>query len=697
MRTLLLPVELSEKTRQKLESIRHSRSQPRSLVQRAEIILLATDGWPNQAIANTLEISPSTVVRWCRQFEEQGLKAIGFCDEVHPEGEPPPTHSDSDGTDLNGTIECLLDLRSVLDQFVDAGLDLLIGELAHKLVYLEKSLIDHLAKQREHQDGLGLLTVSVVGDFNSGKSTFINALLGMDMCPVGDEPTTASVTYFVHGDQERIEQEAADGTWIPLDKTNYHALASHKKEEEGDSEPHTFRISINSPVLDHIRFVDTPGFNAPPPNTNDTRVTEEAVMGSDVLFVLMDANKGNPADTLLNQLSQLSQNSTNEYRQPVFLLINKAEDLSPSQRREVKHFCKEEHGDRFSDVVLVSALELNKVENDDPLGVLDSVMQRMRYAYKARDSFQENISAKLTAQSYQIDISGNVYDVSASSDFELASREQLAEMVKNVAAERHVLLEQQFQRHTLQLREDWQTMLSELDLSLKRALSESSRLAAGHNKKLKETTLKAIEKVESDTLTLVIDIFQEISYEIVDWNERTEKGILWDTEYYQVHVSLNKASDAMDVHDNWSRILNIYQKLLSYIERSLDINFDFTPQEVVEDLKKFFLDELRNLVREIAQNFQKDEEWEYKKEGKFWQREYEGDEDNRDELFDDIISRFKLLGEAITSLTIIEELTDVVISTTERNQAQDQAQVEGRAKELGRLQDRINKMKEHVL
>ena len=137
-------------------------------------------------------------------------------------------------------------------------------------------------------------------------------------------------------------------------------------------------------------------------------------------------------------------------------------------------YARSYHGDRFRDIVLVSALQLNEAEDEEPLDALDSVMQRMRSAYKARDSFQENILAKLTAQSYQLDIRGNVYDVSVSSDFELASREQLAEMVKNVAAERYVLLEQQFQRHTLQLREDWQTTLSELDLALKRAIDKSS-------------------------------------------------------------------------------------------------------------------------------------------------------------------------------------------------------------------------------
>ena len=470
----------------------------------------------------------------------------------------PPPQEDTLRTDLNATIECLLALRSVRDQFADAELDLLTGELADKLDSLEKGLIDHLAAQREHQEGLGLLTVSVVGDFNSGKSTFINALLGMDLCPVGDEPTTASITYFVHGDQERFDQESADGTWVPVEKEKYRALASHKKE--GDSEPHTFRISVNSPVLHHIRLVDTPGFDAPPPNANDTRVTEDAVKGSDVLFVLMDAKKGNPSDTLLDQLDRLSQNSTNESRQPVFLLLNKADDLSPSQRREVEHVCEKLHSDRFRDAVLVSALQLNEAEDQEPLDVLDSVMQRMRSAYKARQPFRENISAELTPQSYRFDVSGNVYDVSASSDFELASREQLAEMVKNVAAERHVLLEQQFQRHTLQLREDWQTMLSELDIALKRAIDKSSGGGESHGEiRRRENALEAIEKAKNDTLTLVIEIFRDIPYEIVTKNQRTEKKLLSSTVYYQVRVYLDKASDVMDVHDNWRRIFGIYK------------------------------------------------------------------------------------------------------------------------------------------
>lgn len=602
-------------------------------------------------------------------------------------------------TQPNTTIECLLALRSVRDQFADAELNLLTGELAHKLASLENGLIDHLAKQREHQDGLGLLTVSVVGDFSSGKSTFINALLGMNMCPVGDEPTTASVTYFIHGAQERIERELTDGKRVPLDKSKYHALASHKKE--GDNEPHTFHISIDSPLLEHIRLVDTPGFNAPPPNTNDTRVTQSAVMESDVLFVLSDINKGNPSETLLDQLERLSQNSTNEARQPVFLLLNKAEALPPSQRIAVMRDCKERHGDQFRDVVLVSALQLNESEDEEPLDALDIAMQRIRSAYKARDSFKENISADLSPQSYRLDISGNVYDVPTSSDFELASREQLADMVESVSAERQVLLERQFKRNTLQLRKDWQTTLSMLDQALKSALSDSSWSGDGNDEtKRKEIALEAIEKVRIDTLKLVREIFQDIPDEMVKKDQRFEEGGFWsnDRVHYQVRVYLDRAHHVMDNHDNWHRIYDLYQGLLSFLKKSLDIDCSPTPQEFIKDLKEYSLDGIRSIQEGRKEVFQEDDGSEYIGKYKYWKYEYE-DEYSRDEHFGRIESGFLSTGdEIILNLTqgiqaaVIDFLNEEVISTTGRNQSQ----IEERSEELKKLQERINDMKEHT-
>ena len=528
MRTLLLPVELSEKTRQKLESIRHSRSQPYSLVQRAEIVLLAVDGWPNQAIANALEISPSTVGKWCRRFEEQGLEGIGFCDEVRPEGKPSPSHKDSDGTELNGTIECLLKLRSVRDQFADAGLDHSSGKLAEQLAILEDSLVDHLAAQREHRDGVGLLTVAVVGDFNSGKSTFINALMGKDLCPVGKEPTTSSVTHFIHGDTERIEQRLSDGKRKPLKKSEYRSLVRHDKM--GDEEPYVFHISVNAPILEHIRLVDTPGFNAPPPNSHDTKVTENAITEADALFVLMDTRKGNPTDSLLKQLDRLQQSTEDESSPPMFLLLNKAEELPPTQRTEVKSECKARNGDRFRDVTLISAKWLLKDSDDAaPLDALQTATRHIRDAIMRRDPFETLISAKVNAETgaeiYRMDINGNVYEAPASLDSGLASREQLYEMVRTVSAERYVLLERQFQRKTSQLREEWQQTISELDKVFKKELRKSRGVGDGTDD-IKSKALEAINNAKSDITDRVHEICQEAGDEMVISDSHKEERFI---------------------------------------------------------------------------------------------------------------------------------------------------------------------------
>ena len=642
---------------------------------------------------------------WPWQAQPDATNDVKFI-PTNGNAEPDSSNVRSDVTDLNATIQCLLALRSVRDQSDDA--DLLTGELAHKLTSLENGLIDHLAKQREQQDGLGLLTISVVGDFNSGKSTFINALLRIDMCPVDDEPTTASVTYFSHGGRERIERELKDGNRVPLDKSKYRELACHKRalvchKKEGAEEFHTFHISIDSPIIEHIRLVDTPGFDAPPPNTNDTRVTQSAVMESDVLFVLMDINKGNLSDTLLDQLDQLSQNSPNESRQRLFLLLNKADELPPSKRTKVKRDCLEQHGDRFCEVLLVSALQLNESEYEGPLDALDSAMQRIRSAYKKQDSFKENISAELTPQSYRLDISGNVYDVPPSSDFEWASRGQLADMVESVSAERHDLLARQFQRNTLQLREDWQTTLSLLDQALKRALSESFSVGDGETKH-KETARVAIEKAKDDTLFLVREIFHEILEEIFVQKQRLGEGEgFWsdsDPIYYQVRVYLDDAHQVIDVHGNWPRIYDIYKGLFLFLKRSLDIDCSPTPQQLIEDLKAYYFDQIRSILEEFKQqHLQEDDAWKHIGRWKFWKYEYKNDQDSRDVHFNSLKSDFVSKGEeCISNLTqniqteVIDRLREEIISTTERNQSQ----VEERTEELRKLQERINDMKEHT-
>jgi putative transposase len=80
----IAPIVLSSKQHDELASMARSRSLPHALVQRAQIILLAADGFSNKDIAAKLNLSMPTVGLWRRRYLKQG--AMGLYDEAKPGG-----------------------------------------------------------------------------------------------------------------------------------------------------------------------------------------------------------------------------------------------------------------------------------------------------------------------------------------------------------------------------------------------------------------------------------------------------------------------------------------------------------------------------------------------------------------------------------------------------------------------------------
>ena len=67
---------LTEEERRRLEACARSRSRPRRLVERAQMILLASEGRQNKEIALTLRRGRQVVGRWRQRFIERGLAGI---------------------------------------------------------------------------------------------------------------------------------------------------------------------------------------------------------------------------------------------------------------------------------------------------------------------------------------------------------------------------------------------------------------------------------------------------------------------------------------------------------------------------------------------------------------------------------------------------------------------------------------------
>ena len=600
--------------------------------------------------------------------------------------------SDSHDGDPNRTLECLLNLRSVRDQLADADLDD-HQDLKARLAALEESLVDHLVEQREHRDGIGLLTVAVVGDFNSGKSTFINALLDDEICPVGQQPTTASVTYFVHGDSTHIEQELPSGTRKHLEKWSYRAMVSHEKTKGAAAT--VFYVSLAAPVLDHIRIVDTPGFNAPPPNENDTKLTEDAVIGSDVLFVLADATKGNPTKSLLEQLDRLRQGTSDDAHTPMFLLLNKAEELAPSERTEVKKWCEDRYGDRFRAVFLVSALQLQETHDTAPLEALGLAARRIRDAFMSRSQFAERISADVIATSahsgYRLDVSGNVYEV-AVSDHDLASRGQLADMVRSVSSERHVILETRFRRQAAQLGKDWKDVVSVLSAELNdagRILEEQGATTAGDEKNV---GLEGIEDTKNKLIFCIRTILNDAIYGVLEKDERREEKFWSDRVFYRVEMDLDKVKTVAKEHERWDDV----KTLINTLELPQTSSTEWSVSGFRRKIEDALLRGVRKVTKSLDEALKEDDSgWEY--DNGCWycewsEADYSAPEVRQEELFQRVrgiisseIDEVNAHMSQSVVQPVVDRLQELIISDAERAHSRKR----DTAKELMRLKERI--------
>ena len=181
----------------------------------------------------------------------------------------------------------LSDLRTSLVRF---------GATDDNLAPLERSI--------EQLDELFLLVV--VGEFNAGKSAFINALIGDPVMEEGVTPTTAQVTLIRFGETKSTSV----------------------------LEPHLAAVNAPADLLREIHIVDTPGTNAV--IREHERLTSSFVPRADlVLFVTS-------ADRPFTETERAFLEQIRDWGKKVVMVINKIDILADDRdRAEVTTFVSE--------------------------------------------------------------------------------------------------------------------------------------------------------------------------------------------------------------------------------------------------------------------------------------------------------------------------------------------------------------------
>jgi GTPase SAR1 family protein len=202
---------------------------------------------------------------------------------------------------------------------------------------LGSELVRKLEQERFH--------LVVVGEFNHGKTTLVNALLGRRLLPVGVTPTTAVIHEVRYGAEAEARVVYDDGakTPLPLDEVAGFALR-HQPGSEGtpdDAAPahqvHHLEIDYPAELLrDHLVLVDTPGVNDLCLQRAD--ITFKYIPQSDAVLFVLDA--GQPlkeSERLFLQDKLIGQS-----RDKIVFVVGKADIWSDAQRDEALRYIREE-------------------------------------------------------------------------------------------------------------------------------------------------------------------------------------------------------------------------------------------------------------------------------------------------------------------------------------------------------------------
>lgn len=194
-----------------------------------------------------------------------------------------------------------------------------------------RELVSKLDEDRFH--------LVVVGEFNHGKTTFVNALIGGSYLPTGVTPTTATIHHIRYGQEPsaRIAYEGVKEEPLPFDAVRSFAVGGGASPEKTESSSRVDHLDIFVPaelLKERILLVDTPGVNDLSLQRAD--ITYSYIPRADAVLFLLDAGQ------ILkeSERSFLEEKLLKASRDKIVFVITKWDLLSDSERHEAFTYAK---------------------------------------------------------------------------------------------------------------------------------------------------------------------------------------------------------------------------------------------------------------------------------------------------------------------------------------------------------------------
>jgi GTP-binding protein EngB required for normal cell division len=174
------------------------------------------------------------------------------------------------------------------------------------------------------------LTIAVVGEFNRGKSTLLNALLGAMVVPVGATPVTAVAVELRFGSPgAQVETLAGDRYGVPT-----HEVPTYVTEAGNPNNVLGVRKVLLSGLWSllepGVTLIDTPGLSSL--HSHNTKAAREAFTEADGAVVVM------AADAPLSEVELELVETLQARCAPTFYVLSKADRLTKDETAQVRSF-----------------------------------------------------------------------------------------------------------------------------------------------------------------------------------------------------------------------------------------------------------------------------------------------------------------------------------------------------------------------
>lgn len=245
---------------------------------------------------------------------------------------------------------------------VDGELDLATAIGAVERFATEHGIDDVARRARALSEELDRpLLLAVLGEFNAGKSTLINAFIGSDVAPMGIVPTTATLNVLRSGAEKLVRVIKRNGS---TREGSHEQLKSILKDIEalgvdakGGESVDRVEIILPSETLEKVWILDAPGTNAL--DEEHERLAKEAARRADaVLWVFDAAQAGKLTETRIHEALRAQGRR-------VVPVLNKVDRLREGELDEVERVVRQGFGEAPLNISARSALKARLADDED--------------------------------------------------------------------------------------------------------------------------------------------------------------------------------------------------------------------------------------------------------------------------------------------------------------------------------------------